>query len=283
MKGIRSRLTYANVVSTLALFLVVAGGTAFAADRLAKNSVGTAQIKNKAITTAKIKNGAVTGAKINLSTLGTVPSAGTATSAGTADSANTAESARTAAHADTAGSATSAGHADTANSATSAGHADTANSATSAGHAESADTADTAADADALGGAPPRSFMRSDRLAFGTASTDPSTPQMVLSIGGIEVTTAGSEPSAFHVRIVNQNLDQWEFSSTAEIGIGSIGQGQATVLGPPTAGPSGAVSARSMVIDGLDREEPNKAIVIECGSDFSPDLLDCFAQLSPAA
>jgi hypothetical protein len=277
MKGIRSRLTYANVVSTLALFLVGAGGTAFAAGQLAKNSVGTAQIKNKAITTAKIKNGAVTGAKINLSTLGTVPSAGTATSAGTADSA------RTAAHADTAGSATSAGHADTANSATSAGHADTANSATLAGHAESADTADTAADADALGGAPPQSFMRSDRLDFGTASTDPSTPQMVLSIGGIEVTTAGSEPSAFHVRIVNQNLDQWEFSSTAEIGIGSIGQGQATVLGPPTAGPGGAVSARSMVIDGLDREEPNKAIVIECGSDFSPDLLDCFAQLSPAA
>jgi hypothetical protein len=150
-----------------------------------------------------------------------------------------------------------------------------------AGHAESADTADTAADADALGGAPPQSFMRSDRLAFGTASTDPSTPQMVLSIGGIEVTTVGSEPSEFHVRIVNQNLDQWEFSSTAEIAIGSIGQGQETVLGPPTAG--GVVSARSMVIDGLDREEPNKAIVIECGSDFSPDLLDCFAQLSPAA
>ncbi|MCW2980524.1 MAG: hypothetical protein JWO14_2251 [Solirubrobacterales bacterium] len=268
MKGIRSRLTYANVVSTLALFLVGAGGTAFAAGQLAKNSVGTAQIKNKAITTAKIKNGAVTGAKINLSTLGTVPSAGTATSAGTADSANTA---RTAAHADTAGSATSAGH------------ADTANSATLAGHAESADTANTAADAGALGGAPPQSFMRSDRLAFGTASTDPSTPQTVLSIGGIEVTTVGSEPSAFHVRIVNQNLDQWEFSSTAEIGIGSIGQGQETVLGPPTAGPEGAVSARSMVIDGLDREEPNKAIVIECGSDFSPDLLDCFAQLSPAA
>jgi hypothetical protein len=253
MKGIRSRLTYANVVSTLALFLVGAGGTAFAASQLAKNSVGTAQIKNKAITTAKIKNGAVTGAKINLSTLGTVPSAATATSAGTADSA------RTAAHADTAGSATSAGH------------------------AESADTADTAADADALGGAPPQSFMRSDRLDFGTASTDPSTPQMVLSIGGIEVTTAGSEPSAFHVRIVNQNLDQWEFSSTAETSIASIGQGQATVLGPPTAGPSGPVSARSMVIDGLDREEPNKAIVIECGSDFFPDLLDCFAQLSPAA
>jgi hypothetical protein len=271
MKGIRSRLTYANVVSTLALFLVGAGGTAFAAGQLAKNSVGTAQIKNKAITTAKIKNGAVTGAKINLSTLGTVPSAATATSAGTADSANTADSARTAAHADTASSATSSGH------------ADTANSATSAGHAESADTANTAADADALGGSPPQSFMRSDRLDFGTASTDPSTPQTVLSIGGIEVTTVGSGPSEFHVRIVNQNLDQWEFSSTAEIGIGSIGQGQATVLGPPTAGPSGAVSARSMVIDGLDREEPSKAIVIECGSDFAPDLLDCFAQLSPAA
>jgi hypothetical protein len=51
---VRRRLTYANVVSTLALFLVVAGGSAFAATQLSKNSVGTAQLKKEAVTAAKI-------------------------------------------------------------------------------------------------------------------------------------------------------------------------------------------------------------------------------------
>lgn len=306
----RARLTYANVVSTLALFLVVAGGSALAADHLAKNSVGTAQIKKGAVTTAKIKNGAVTGAKIKLATLGTVPSAATAGSAATAasaDSAKTAgvaDSAKTAGHAASADSATSAGHADSAATATSAGHADTAttaahadtaqtaDSAASATHADTAssatsaahaDTATSAADADALGGSPPQSFMRSDRFTFGTADTELGTPQTVLSIGGVEVTTAGSTPTEFRVRIVNHNADQWEFTTTAETGIATLGEGQATILGPPTAGPGGAVSAGSMVINGRDRLEPEKAIVIQCGSDIAPDLLECFAQRSPAA
>lgn len=88
MKQQRKRLTYANVMSTIAVFLVLGGGAAFAADQLAKNSVGTKQLKAKAvtaakikknaITTAKIKKDAVTGAKINEATLGTVPSAGVA-------------------------------------------------------------------------------------------------------------------------------------------------------------------------------------------------------------
>lgn len=105
MKVPRPRLTYANVVSSLALFLVIAGGSAFAANQLAKNSVGTKQLKKNAVTAAKlkknsvttaklnknavtgakIKNGAVTGAKIDEASLGTVPSANTAASAGIAD------------------------------------------------------------------------------------------------------------------------------------------------------------------------------------------------------
>jgi hypothetical protein len=97
---LRGRLTYANVVATIALFIAVGGASAFAATQLKKNSVGTKQIKAKAVTTAKIKrsavttaknkNAAVTGAKvandtltgsnINLDTLGTVPSANIANS-----------------------------------------------------------------------------------------------------------------------------------------------------------------------------------------------------------
>ena len=63
MKAIGRRLTYANVVSTIALFLVLAGGAAYAA-RVAKKSVGPSQLKANAVTTAKIKANAVTTRKI---------------------------------------------------------------------------------------------------------------------------------------------------------------------------------------------------------------------------
>jgi hypothetical protein len=64
VKQIRKRLTYANVMSSIAVFLILGGATAFAASNLAKKSVGTPQLKNNAVTTAKIKNNAVTSAKI---------------------------------------------------------------------------------------------------------------------------------------------------------------------------------------------------------------------------
>lgn len=89
MKRLRKRLTYANVMSSIAVFLVLGGGAAFAAGKLAKNSVGTKQLKNNAVTTKKIKNNAVTGAKVKESSLGTVPSATNATNATNAGNANT--------------------------------------------------------------------------------------------------------------------------------------------------------------------------------------------------
>ena len=60
----RGKLSYANVMSTLALFLVVSGGAAYAANQLAKNSVGAKQLKKAAVTTAKIKKSAVNGNKV---------------------------------------------------------------------------------------------------------------------------------------------------------------------------------------------------------------------------
>ncbi len=97
MKQIRKQLTLANVLSTVAVFLVLGGATAVAANQLGKNSVGTkqlkanavtavkikknavtaAKIKANAVTGAKIQDGAVTGAKVNLASLGTVPSSAT--------------------------------------------------------------------------------------------------------------------------------------------------------------------------------------------------------------
>src|SRR5215213_2953057 len=63
LQAIGRRLTYANVVSTLALFLVLAGGAAYAA-KVAKKSVGSPQLKANAVTTAKIKANSVTTRKI---------------------------------------------------------------------------------------------------------------------------------------------------------------------------------------------------------------------------
>jgi hypothetical protein len=69
VKQIRKRLTYANVMSSLAVFLVVGGASAFAASHLGKNSVGTKQLKANAVTTAKIKKEAVTAKKIKKGTI----------------------------------------------------------------------------------------------------------------------------------------------------------------------------------------------------------------------
>lgn len=85
MKRIRQRLTYANVMATIAVFIAL-GGASYAATQLPRNSVGTKQIKNNAISSAKIKNHAVTGAKIKASSVGTVPSATHADNAAVASS-----------------------------------------------------------------------------------------------------------------------------------------------------------------------------------------------------
>jgi hypothetical protein len=56
---LRGKLTYANVVATLALFIAVGGAGAFAATQLPKNSVGTKQIKKNAVNSSKVANGSL--------------------------------------------------------------------------------------------------------------------------------------------------------------------------------------------------------------------------------
>ncbi|HEX4730831.1 MAG TPA: hypothetical protein VH299_06155 [Solirubrobacterales bacterium] len=55
----RAKLTYANVIATLALFLALGGGGAWAATTIANNSVGTAQLKNGAVTAQKVSEGSL--------------------------------------------------------------------------------------------------------------------------------------------------------------------------------------------------------------------------------
>ena len=60
MYRVRGYLTYANVMSTIAVFAALVGGTAWAASK-----VGTGGIKNGAVTSKKIRDGAVTTNKLH--------------------------------------------------------------------------------------------------------------------------------------------------------------------------------------------------------------------------
>ena len=62
------RLSYANVMSTIAVFLAL-GGVGWAATTLPANSVGTAQIIDKSVGTNDLADKAVTSAKLNPSVL----------------------------------------------------------------------------------------------------------------------------------------------------------------------------------------------------------------------
>jgi hypothetical protein len=55
---VRSRITYANVVASIALFVSLGGG-AYAALKLPKNSVGATQIKPNAVRSSEVKNGSL--------------------------------------------------------------------------------------------------------------------------------------------------------------------------------------------------------------------------------
>jgi hypothetical protein len=92
---LRGRLTFANVVSMMALFVALSGG-AYALT-IPRNSVGPKQLKKKAVNSRKVKNNSLTGADVRNnrltgrdlreSSLARVPAANaanTATSAGTA-------------------------------------------------------------------------------------------------------------------------------------------------------------------------------------------------------
>jgi hypothetical protein len=54
MHRIRGKLTYSNVSSTLCLFLLLGGGTAWAASELGKESVDTKQLAKEAVTPTKL-------------------------------------------------------------------------------------------------------------------------------------------------------------------------------------------------------------------------------------
>jgi hypothetical protein len=114
IREIRTRASYANVVSSLALFAAVGGG-AYAATETTSKTIKNNTIKSidqkdgKAVHGVDVVPDSLTGQQILESSLTQVPfattatAAGTATNATTADHANTADAAATAEMADVAG------------------------------------------------------------------------------------------------------------------------------------------------------------------------------------
>jgi hypothetical protein len=101
LSRIRSRLTYANVVASLSLFLVLSGGTAVAlsgsntvfSDDIVDNQVKAADVRNDtlagggltaadlgpgSVAGSEVKDNSVTGADVKEASLGKVPHAGNA-------------------------------------------------------------------------------------------------------------------------------------------------------------------------------------------------------------
>jgi hypothetical protein len=58
VKRIAAKLTYANVMATIAVFIAL-GGASYAATELPRDSVGTEQLQDGAVTSAKIKPGSL--------------------------------------------------------------------------------------------------------------------------------------------------------------------------------------------------------------------------------
>jgi hypothetical protein len=69
MRALRRRLTYANVMATVAVFLALGGG-AYAAIKLPRNSVGQRQLRNGSVGASELKTGAVRGRAVKDRSIG---------------------------------------------------------------------------------------------------------------------------------------------------------------------------------------------------------------------
>jgi hypothetical protein len=90
MGKLLSHLSYANVLSTLCLFLLLGGG-AYAATRLKENSVGSRQIIDGQVKSVDVQDNGITGTDIKEDSLGQVPRAAQAGSADSATNAGNAD------------------------------------------------------------------------------------------------------------------------------------------------------------------------------------------------
>jgi hypothetical protein len=205
MRRLRARFSYANVVSTLCLILLVGGGTAFAAKSMidgksvAKNSLPGNRIARHSITGAQVKNGALGGAQIDEGSLGQVPSAKSADSsshAAVADLAHNAESAVEAAH------------------------------AAAAGHA---------GDATTLDGLAPSSFVDSSQAKIGAADSTAVPAAVILAMPKIGLSVETDGQPDFDTSVVIRNSGSTAMFAAGPSSVGVIQPGKTTGLSEATS------------------------------------------------
>lgn len=65
LQNLRNRLSYANVIATIALFVAL-GGSSYAAVTLSRNSVGSAQIRTGGVGSSEVRNRSLKTADLSL-------------------------------------------------------------------------------------------------------------------------------------------------------------------------------------------------------------------------
>jgi hypothetical protein len=204
---LRSRLTYANVVATLALFIAL-GGTSVAASSLISGS----KIKKASIPGDRLKKHTLTSTQVDVAKLGTVPAAVHATAAD------------------------AAGHASTADTAGSAAHATVADTTASATRATAADTAGHASDADTLGGLAASAFTRTERFQVGSADSRSTTAQTLLDYPDINLRVETDGAADFDTSVIVHNTGSGTLQLVGDSGGGNIFAGQKATINEGNTG-----------------------------------------------
>jgi hypothetical protein len=248
---LRSSLSYANVVSTLCLFLVIGGGGAYAKSKL----INGTELKPRSVTAAKIKKHSLTNTEVDVKKLGRVGD--TSRLGGKLPSAyqragSYLPAGGTAANANALGGQPASAFAPAGNYLPAGG---------------------TAANANALGGQPPSAYLPAGRVMSGSATTT-TAGQVVFTYApiGLTVRTNGGR---FSVSLA---------SSTYTLDISH--RGGITLVRPgrewPSTTPSGSDAFDTFVVRSGDPTTlaPTVGLTITCGYDtdarvVSLNLVNC--------
>jgi len=237
LSRIRPKLTYANVVSTLCLFLVIGGGGAYAKTKL----INGTELEPRSVTGAKIKRHSLTNTEVNVKKLGRVPDASRL--GGKAPSAYQ-----------------KAGKYLTATSTA-------ANANELGGQPASAflTVGGTAANANLLGGAPPSAYLPASRIVQGSGG--PS-GQLMFTYPPLGI-VAKSGDSWNQIEFTNTSNEQIEVSrTTVSSSIQLIPPGNTWSATPRTSAMVESYVFRSVV-------RPTVGLTLTCGFDDKPAIANC--------
>jgi hypothetical protein len=235
---IRSSLSYANVISTLCLFIVLGGGAYAASGGL----IDGRTLAPRSVPGTKVKKNSLTGKEIKESKLGRVPDAAKL------------------------GGMTPSSFLTTTGTA--------ANAAKLGGSDPSAFLAAgaTAADAAKLGGKAASAYVTSDRILTGSGDPSAVPAQTVLTYAplGITATTDGDADANSDLTIANSGTTSIEVSRSTSGTITVIGASGSTTFTLP-----GTAKVEDFVIRPGSAGDPTKALSVTCGFDFSPNIMNC--------